>query len=128
MADPTPAPIPAAAGSTQQAGQKRGSKQQHNKPNKSAPLRLCKNYNLGTCHKTADHLTDGSRWLHVCAFCFGKYELRNCHADSICEMKKTEGKPAKSETGWAGEGWPSRVLSGQHFPHSKLHSSRFTIF
>ena len=60
-------------------------------------IRVCFNFNKGTCSHQADHNTNGLMWIHICQHCISRTTQFNQHPEISCNRKRkgTGSKNAK---------------------------------
>ena len=92
---------PSANNAANNSNTPRADKPQQGKNKGKISLQVCKNYNLGTCAETDDHVKGNIKWTHICSHCFGKSGAKNSHAVLSCDAKRNEAKAPKNEKGGA---------------------------
>ena len=61
----------------------------------------CKFFQTGACSHTSDHVQNGYRQLHVCAYCLSNKCLFQPHSNKDCKTKKFNAqKKGQSEAGF----------------------------
>ena len=68
---------------------------------KAKPGPPCKSYQFGTCSHAADHVNNGYRQLHVCAYCLNNKCELHPHSQSECKTKKfNDSRRGNKESGF----------------------------